>query len=125
MTEQQSRAIKISNSNGQQTTGTLSYMVYTKQQRVARAAKTLGIFWGLAVVTLFIPLAHFVLVPGFFIAGPIVAYLRYRVTETVDKASGECPTCHEQVTIQLDASDRLPKWTYCSANNDPIQLSEA
>lgn len=124
MTEHQSRPIKISNSDGQQTTGTLSYMVYTKQQRVARAAKIMGIFWGLAVVTLFIPLAHFVLVPGFFIAGPIVAYSRYRITEIVDKANGECPTCHERLDVQLDTSDRLPKWTYCSANNDPIQLSE-
>ncbi len=99
-------------------------MVYTKQQRAARAFKSLGIFWGLAVVTLFIPIAHFVLVPGFFIAGPIVAYRRYGVTETVDKVEGECPTCHEEVDIRLDASDRLPKWTYCSANNDPVLLSE-
>ncbi len=125
MTEQQSRPITISNSNGQQTSGTLSYTVFSKQERVARALKTLGIFWALALVTLFIPLAHFVLVPGFFIAGPTVASLPYRAPEPPAKARGECPTCHEPFTLQLDAGDRLPKWTYCSANNDPIQLSES
>ncbi len=124
MAERQSRPIRISNSNGQQTTGTLNLSVYTPQERMGRAAKVLGICWGLAVVTLFIPIAHFALVPGFLIAGPVAGYLRYRSSEVMESAAGECPTCHEQVTVPLEAGDSLPKWTYCSAHNDPIQLSE-
>lgn len=125
MTERQSRVIKFSNADGEATTGTLNYTVYSKQQRMTRGLSALGICWGLAVVTLFIPIAHFVLVPGFLIAGPVAGYMRYRLTETMEEATGECPTCREQVTIPLEANDRLPKWTYCPARNDPIQLSEA
>ncbi len=125
MTTKQTRPIIISNSEGEQTKGTLHYQVYSKQEQMGRAWKALGLFWGLAVVTVFIPIAHFFLVPGFLIAGPIVAYSRYRAVEAVERASGECPTCHEEMSVSLEASDKLPKWTYCSANNDPIQLADA
>ncbi len=125
MTERQSRTIKLSNADGDTTTGTLNFIVYSKQQRMARGLAALGICWGLAAVTLFIPIAHFVLVPGFLIAGPVAGFMRYRLAETLEEVTGECPTCHEQVTIPVEANDRFPKWTYCSARNDPIQLSEA
>ncbi|HHH36775.1 MAG TPA: hypothetical protein ENK48_08130 [Gammaproteobacteria bacterium] len=124
MAERQSRPIRISNSNGQHTEGTLNYSVYTPRERMLRGAKALGICWGLAVLSIPLIGAHWVLVPGFLIAGPVVGYRRYHSTESMESAVGECPTCHQQVTIPLEAGDRLPKWTYCPANNDPIQLTE-
>ncbi len=125
MTEELTRSIRIVNSEGKETSGSLRLRVYGPRERMKRAMKALGICWGLAVVTVFIPIAHFVLVPGFFIAGPVTAFLRYRVTETMDSVTGHCPTCGEEVTIPLEASDQLPKWTYCPVNNDPVQLLEA
>ncbi len=125
MATKQTRPIIISNSEGGQTTGTLHYVAYTQKELMGRAWKALGLFWGLAIITVFIPLAHFFLVPGFLIAGPVVAYSRYRAKDVMESASGQCPTCHEESIILLEASDQLPKWTYCSANNDPVQLADA
>ncbi len=125
MATEQTRPIIISNSGGEQTTGTLHYLVYTQQELMVRAWKALGLFWGLAVITVFIPIAHFFLVPGFLIAGPVVAYSRYRAKDTMERANGKCPTGDEETAIPLEASDQLPKWTYCSANNDPVQLADA
>ncbi len=124
MATKQTRPVRISNSRDQQTEGLLHYFTYAKNERLARAGKLLGIFWGLAVVTLFIPLAHFLLVPGFLIAGPIMAFVRYRVDESMEKVSGECPTCHEEVDIPLEVGDKLPKWTYCSPHHDSVRIAD-
>ena len=41
----------------------------SRAKRIAEGVKKLAIFWALALVSVFIPLAHFILVPGFLIAG--------------------------------------------------------
>ena len=84
----------------------------------------LGILWLLAILAVAIPLAHFILVPGFLLAGPVVAVLRYRDTERNEQVTGECPVCGKPVTIPLDSSDQLPLWTYCPPSGDPIRVLE-
>ncbi len=119
------RTIRIENSDNHSTLGQLLITTYTPQERTARAIKILAIMWGLAVVTLFIPLAHFILVPGFLIAGPVIAYKRYQMAEHPSSADGHCPTCNQPSSIHLEPSDTLPMWVYCSVNNDPLQLLDA
>lgn len=116
------RTIRIENAENQSTIGQLHITTYSQQERTSRAVKMLMLCWGLALITLFIPLAHFVLVPGFLIAGPIVAYKRYQMAEHPSNADGDCPTCKQPSSIHLEPSDSLPMWTYCSANSDPVQL---
>lgn len=116
------RTIRIENSENQSTSGKLHITTYSPQERMSRAIKILALLWAIAVATAFIPIAHFVLVPGFLIAGPIVAYRRYQMSEHPSSADGECPTCKQLSSIHLEPSDTLPMWTYCSASNDPVQL---
>ena len=47
----------------------------TPAQRLGRTLAGLGMFWALALGGLFIPVAHFVLVPAFVVAGIIVAII--------------------------------------------------
>ena len=124
MADIKTRNIRIANNQGAAESGALTVNVYSNAERVKRAAKILGICWGLAVVTLFIPLAHFILVPSFLLAGPIMAYMKYRVVESVEGAQGKCPTCKMDINLPLDPGQRLPMWTYCPPSNDPIQLVE-
>ncbi len=91
-------------------------------ERLVRAGKVLALCWGLAVAAVFIPIVHFVLVPLFLIAGPVMAYQKYRVTILALRADGCCPECQQQVSIALDSGDRIPKRTYCPACNKPLQL---
>ncbi len=102
--------------------GTLYSELPTSGERLVRAGKILGLCWVLAVIAVFIPVLHFILVPLLLIAGPVMAYLKYRVTELAEKADGVCPECQAEVSIPLDPADRLPKWTYCPACNKPVQL---
>ncbi|EKD42337.1 MAG: hypothetical protein ACD_73C00199G0003 [uncultured bacterium] len=42
---------------------------FSTSERGKRALKTLAICWAAAIFSVFLPIAHFVLVPGFLIAG--------------------------------------------------------
>ncbi len=62
-------------------------------QRVGRGALALVLCWALASASVFIVLAHFILVPSFFIAGPVLAYFRLRAVRVVKDIHGACPRC--------------------------------
>jgi hypothetical protein len=62
-------------------------------QRFARALAGLALFWGLALGGLFIPVAHFVLVPTFVAAGIIMAAKRAREHRRLLLVRGTCPRC--------------------------------
>src|SRR3569623_958855 len=123
MSTLEQRAIEI-NGAEQERVGVLRLQVISPQDRVMRAAKVWGLCWLLATITLFIPIAHFVLVPGFLLAGPIWAIKRYGVTLALEQVTGHCPNNGEEITLKLDPSDHLPMWTYCPGCNASLQLLE-
>ena len=65
-------------------------------QRIGRALIALVVFWLLAAVCVFIPLGHFVLVPGLFITGIAVAVMRLREDWSIVRVRGACPRCHRE-----------------------------
>lgn len=125
MAESEARPILITDSNGGRSDGTLHVRLFSGRDRLVRALGMLGLMWLLAVISIAIPIAHFVLVPALLIAGPVAAFMRYRVTEQYERVTGACPTCGSGVSIELDSSDRLPLWTYCPPSDDPIHVREA
>ena len=62
-------------------------------QRFARAVAGLAIFWGCALGGLFIPVAHFILVPTFLTAGIVMAAKRVREDRRLIAVRGSCPRC--------------------------------
>ena len=65
----------------------------TRSQRFGRALAGLGMCWALALGGLFIPVAHFILVPTFVVAGIIVAIKRAREDRRLLLLRGACPRC--------------------------------
>ncbi len=104
--------------------GVLHLQAFNDRERKIRAAKIWGLMWLFAVLSLPIIIAHFVLVPGFLIAGPVMAYKRYRVLAVPDHVSGNCPAGKEDFTLQLEPTDRLPMWTHCPACDASLHLME-
>ena len=104
--------------------GILHSQAFDLRERKIRAAKILGLMWLFAALSLPIIIAHFVLVPGFLIAGPVMAYKRYRVTEVPDHVSGNCPAGKEDFTLALEASDRLPMWRHCPSCSASLYLMD-
>ena len=88
-------------------------------QRLARAFKAGGIFWAVAAGFVFLPGLHFVLVPGFLVAGVVAGFKHLRDEEIVSSVRGPCPRCGVQQTFA--AGNRLtPSWSLdrpvCHAN---------
>ncbi len=118
----ETRSIVIENDRGGDADGILHVRKFNVMDRVLRALVMLGLIWLLALISVLVPVAHFILVPSFLLAGPVVAFLRFRVTEVNERVTGACPTCGRQITLPLEADDRLPLWTYCPSAGDPIHL---
>jgi hypothetical protein len=65
-------------------------------ERVGRVFAGLGMFWALALAGLFIPVAHFILVPVFLAAGIVMAIKRSREDRRLAEVRGPCPRCGAQ-----------------------------
>ncbi len=122
MAEHRQEKIGIKGNDTAIVSGVLNSQILSSGERIAKAGQVLALCWLLAVITLFIPIAHFFLVPLFAIGGPVMAYMKYRAAEITENATGVCPECSDSITIKLDPSDKLPKWTYCPTCNKPLQL---
>jgi uncharacterized protein with PIN domain len=123
MAQTKIEAVVFQNSTGDKTTDAqLHTKVFDNKESIIRALKRLGLFWLLALASLPIIGAHWVLVPGFFIAGPIAAIMAYNVREMLDKASGVCPECRESIEIKMEPKELLPKWTYCPQCNNSLHI---
>jgi hypothetical protein len=79
---------------------TATVVEQTPPERMGRVLTGLGMFWGLALLGLFIPVAHFILVPTFFVAGIVVAVKRSREDRRLLAVCGACPRCGAQQTFK-------------------------
>src|SRR5262249_3057376 len=69
--------------------------------RLARSLRILLACWAAAIVSIFIPVAHFFLVPGFLVLGVVLAVVRGRDRERLLRLHGLCPRCRrEQEFVQ-------------------------
>ncbi len=94
----------------------------TSGARVARGLGGLGACWSLAIVSVLVPVAHFVLVPAFVLAGPIVGWLRYRPRSLVLAVAGSCPACAARLDVKPQ-SEEWPLATYCDACLEPVEIA--
>ncbi len=117
-------SVHIKGNDGQLESGSLQTTHYDHSECVKRALLKLGLFWLLALASIPIIFAHWVLVPGFFIAGPWMAYRTFQVKYARNHVRGSCPVCQEDVEIKMEARDELPRWTYCPRCNNPLHLLE-
>jgi hypothetical protein len=84
----------------------------------------LGLFWGLAVVSVLLPVVHFVLVPALLIAGPITALARYRRASGVLGGEGVCPECDALLTVE-SAADEWPFSEVCETCGAAVRIQKA
>lgn len=115
--------VQFRDQNGQHRPARLQTTHYTQQERLRRALLRLGLFWLLALGSIPIVIAHWVLVPGFFLAGPWVGYRTYQLSSAHNLVTGPCPACNKDIDIALEARETLPKWSYCPDCKAPLQIT--
>ena len=67
------------------------------QQRFQRAIKKFGLFLGLAIFCIFIPVFHFILVPLFLLIAIISGWKTYTVEFELDLESQKCLQCQQNL----------------------------
>ncbi len=96
------------------TSGEATVLQFDRAERIARAGKGLAMAWGAALVSVFIPVAHFLLVPGFFLAGLVVFGKRMRRRAVVDTVRGACPDCKHEQAFDTSTGWHLPMHLTCA-----------
>ena len=95
----------------------------TPGRRLSRAAAVFGRGLAAAAIALPIPIVHFVLVPGSFLAGVILATVRLTQREIVQSAEGACPFCGTRQRLGLAGRKyRLPRRVHCSSCGQELDL---
>ena len=108
--------------HGVPTSGTVTIGTFTREERVRRAFAGLGKWWGIAVVSVLIPVAHFVLVPSFLAYGVWQVFQRLGTVELVIEARGTCPDCGAEQALDLAARWRAPQPVTCRLCHRGLQL---
>ncbi|WP_038250404.1 hypothetical protein [Ghiorsea bivora] len=97
---------------------------YNEKEQKVRAIKTLLNFWGIAALCILIPIAHFLLVPLFFIMGIMKSMKLLHKAEDGLYAEGNCPACEKQIKLNLDNNADLPQWIDCPNCKQAIELNQ-
>jgi len=123
MAEETTQAITFkAQDSGKTTSAHMRVRSYSDKEQNMRALKALLKFWGIALVCVLIPVAHFLLVPLFFIMGVVkAAKLRHQAQDGLD-AQGQCPACEENITLPLDGHAELPQWLDCPQCGKALEL---
>jgi len=126
MAEQIIRAIRFkSQKDSESNPAEMHVIIFTQREQKIRALKSMMTFWVIAALCIFIPIAHFILVPGFLIGGIVAASRRWKTKEEELEATGSCPACHNGICIKLDKSIGLPQWKNCPECADSLELQAA
>lgn len=101
---------------------TLRVRDWSKPERTARAVRALATCWGLAVLAVFLPVLHFVLVPSLLVAGPLAALARLNERATVLGAHGACPACGAAQAFALSGAMRESIALRCESCGRAVSL---
>lgn len=114
--------VRISgNRNDTISEGVIRIQTWSKKERTARAIKYGGLCWVGALASIVIPLLHFILVPGFLIAGPILAFVLLGQESMVLGGEGICPNCHASLPI-ASATLNFPISDLCTHCQTPLKI---
>jgi hypothetical protein len=87
---------------------------WSEAESKKRALKAWMICWGLALISIVFPIAHFFLVPGFFILGPVLFFYFKNVKSKVVEVKGPCPYCQSSFSLK-NQPDQWPIAACCEA----------
>ncbi len=105
-------------------TGIVQLRHYEKNEQVVRTFKSLGICWIAALISILIPILHFILVPGLFLGGVFVAIFIYQQDKIVLGGTGTCPQCKAVFKIEK-GTEKWPLDDVCSECQSHVVIEQA
>lgn len=107
------------------TTAVVRVVVFNRAARVRRAAGALALAWAAALGSAFIPIAHFVLVPGFFLAGLLAFRARLGAVDVALGGRGTCPDCGSEQALDVKGRWQVPRAVTCGACQRGLTIDRA
>jgi hypothetical protein len=107
----------------QPTRGSCRVISFDRAARWRRAGTALAKWWGVAALSLFIPVAHAVLVPGFLGFGLYQFVRRVGARDLACDARGTCPDCGVEQALEVASRWQVPQDTTCAACHRGLTLS--
>lgn len=106
------------------TSGEIKIEEWDKKARLHRALKYGGMCWGLALAAVPFPIVHFIFVPGFLIAGPIVFKFNLGQESVILGGEGECPYCQKRFPI-IRTKNRFPFTDCCTHCRKDVKIEQS
>lgn len=104
----------------------LSVNKFSLLNRIRRSLKIFGILLLAAIVSVFIPVIHFLLVPAFVISAFVVAVIRFNQVSYVDLTGFNCPKCsqplNETEIYQNKKANFLKVYCYHCRSNMNLEI---
>lgn len=102
---------------------TVTVRSFDKGERTRRAFKALATFWGVALASVFIPVAHFLLVPSFAVYGAFTFFDRLGARQVVAAAEGTCPDCGRTQKLDTGGRWQVPTEVACRHCQRALRIS--
>lgn len=95
-----------------------------KALRIKRAVRNSAICFALMIGSVFVPMLHFILVPGFFLLTIFLGLNAY--FDDVEITDGEitCQKCQSKIVIGKHG-DHWPLWAKCEKCNKDVRIEKA
>lgn len=106
---------------GKESAGIAKAHLWSSTESKKRAWRGLGITWGLAVFSVFLPLAHFFLVPGLLFAGPFVFFWLRKQKGRVLDIQAACPFCQKTLAAGGFGIE-WPLRVVCGGCSEPVRI---
>jgi hypothetical protein len=103
--------------------GRVTVITFDRPARWRRALKALSKWWGIALLSVFIPVAHFVLVPSFILFGLYQFSQRLGAVQVPADAHGKCPDCGAEQPLELASRWEVPQLVTCRQCHRGLRLT--
>jgi hypothetical protein len=103
--------------------GSCTVLSFDRAGRWRRAGAGLGKWWAVAGLCVFIPVAHFVLVPSFLVFGIYQCVQRLGTSELACNARGTCPDCGVEQSLDVAPRWQAPQQVVCASCRRGLELS--
>jgi hypothetical protein len=91
--------------------------------RLKHAVLALAACWGIAALTVLIPIAHFVLVPAFFVLGIVLFAKKLGEHATFVGLTGTCPRCQATGPFEVSGRAKARAAAQCGSCMNQLGLS--
>ncbi|PYO94979.1 MAG: hypothetical protein DMD62_03510 [Gemmatimonadetes bacterium] len=104
-------------------TATAMIRSFDKPERMKRALKGLVTFWAAAIGSIFIPVAHFLLVPSFALYGAYTFFERLGAQQVAVAVEGTCPDCGKPQKLETGGRWHVPRNVACRYCQRALKIS--